>query len=121
MPRFESYRVEYVFSAPATWEDAALIKTMELLIKDAGLGKATEEKASAYLSEAETAAVYATQRLEKDEVFLVCDAGGGTQDLNVLKVVSTAQARLELAPLCWNEGNAIGSTIINYKAKKILL
>lgn len=54
-------------------------------------------------------------------MFLVCDAGGGTTDLNVLKVLSTAQARIELQPLSWTEGNAVGSTLIDYRARKALI
>lgn len=121
MPRFSSKKVEYVFSVPTTWKDPALIAAMEQLIKTAGFGQnAAKEKASIYLTEAEAAAVYATQRLEKDEVFLVCDAGGGTTDLTVLKVASIAKGKLELTPLKWTEGIAVGSTLIDYKAQRIL-
>ncbi|KXT02455.1 hypothetical protein AC578_7826 [Pseudocercospora eumusae] len=120
-PRYEIKRVEYVFSIPTTWKDPSLIAAMERHIKAAGFGQKTKERASIYLTEAEAAAVYSTRKMEKDEVFLVCDAGGGTTDLNVLKVISTAQARVGLEPLSWTEGNAVGSTLIDYKARKLLL
>ncbi|KAK5690909.1 hypothetical protein LTR97_012072 [Elasticomyces elasticus] len=55
------------------------------------------------------------------DVFLVCDAGGGTTDLNVLKVTSASRGKTELEPLHCNEGEAIGSTLIDHKAERLIL
>ncbi|KXT18312.1 hypothetical protein AC579_958 [Pseudocercospora musae] len=105
IPRFEIKRIEYVFRH----------------VNHAGFGQKTKERAIIYLTEAEAAAVYSTRKMEQDEVFLVCDAGGGTTDLNVLKVLSTARTGVALDPLSWTEGNAVGSTLIDYKARKVLV
>lgn len=92
------------------------------MLQAAGFGQRQEqEKFSIFLTEAKAAAVYSTRRMEPGEVFLVCDAGGGTTDLNVLKVISTAKQSLELAPLSWTEGSAVGSALIDYRARRTLI
>lgn len=121
LPRYDTKRVEYVFSVPTTWKDPALLAAIEGLIKAAGFGQKAKEKASIYLTEAEAAAAYSTTKMVQNEVFIVCDAGGGTTDVNVLKVAANPEAKLELTPLSWTEGNAVGSTLIDFKARRILL
>lgn len=121
LPRYETKRVEYVFSVPTTWKDPAIIAVMEGHIKTAGFGQKAKERASIYLTEAEAAAVYSTGKMEKDEVFLVCDAGGGTTDLTVLKVDSAAKSQHGLMPLSWTEGHAVGSTLVDFRARRIFL
>ncbi|QIX01435.1 hypothetical protein AMS68_006952 [Peltaster fructicola] len=121
MPRFEQKRTEYVFSVPTTWKDPAMIAEIEKSIKHAGFGQLNKERASIYLTEAEAAAVYTSkQSLEVGDVFLVCDIGGGTTDLNVLKVKSAAAGQMELIPLSWAEGQAVGSTIIDFKVQDLI-
>lgn len=119
--RFATKRVEFLFSVPTTWRDPAQLAATENIIRQAGYGQLNKERASIYLTEAEAAAVYTSREsLEKDDVFLICDAGGGTTDLNVLKVKSTSSARMELTPLSWTEGRAAGSTLIDYKVQLML-
>lgn len=113
--------VEFVFSIPTTWKHPATNAKIEELIKRAGFGRATNHRATITLTEAEAAAVYASkQQMHRDEVFLVCDAGGGTTDLNVLKVTSAARHKTQLEPLSSNEGISVGSTLIDYKVRKQL-
>lgn len=98
-----------------------MIAETERYIKDAGFGQLNKERASVYLTEAEAAAVYTSkQSLEVGDIFLVCDIGGGTTDLNVLKVKSAAVGSMELTPLSWTEGAAVGSTIIDFKVQQIV-
>lgn len=98
-----------------------MLAQIEHLIRQAGFGSTARERSSVYLTEAEAAAIYASrQSMLKGETFLVCDAGGGTTDLNVLRVESTAQGRFELMPLCWTEGEAVGSTLIDWKVRTLI-
>lgn len=121
MTRVASKRIEYLFSIPTTWRDPGQLASIETLIRQAGYGQLNKERASIYLTEAEAAAVYtARQSMEKDDVFVVCDAGGGTTDLNVLKVKSTSATSMQLTPLSWAEGRAAGSTLIDYKIQMLI-
>jgi molecular chaperone DnaK (HSP70) len=66
--------------------------------------------------------VYASkQQYKTGDIFLVCDAGGGTSDVNTLKVISSGLGQIELEPLSWVEGRAIGSTLIDYCVEKLIL
>jgi molecular chaperone DnaK (HSP70) len=88
---------------------------------EAGFGTAPNHKMEVTLTEAEAAAVYvAKPRLRRGEVFLVCDAGGGTTDCNILKVKSAEITETELDPLSCVQGNVIGSTLIDLKVEKLL-
>ncbi|KAL1618782.1 hypothetical protein SLS56_010428 [Neofusicoccum ribis] len=122
IPRYEQKRVEFLFSVPTTWKNPAMIAGMEKIIRNAGYGEKRNHVAKISLTEAEAAAVYtAKQSFEKDDVFLVCDAGGGTTDVNLLKVTSASRGNTELIPLGSVEGQAIGSTLINFHAKDIIM
>jgi len=122
IPHFEAKNLEFVFSVPTTWKDPGMIADIERLIRSAGYGKQENQKVSVSLTEAEAAAVYASKQLmQKGDVFLVCDCGGGTTDINVLKVTSSAISKTQLEPLLCNEGVAIGSTLIDFKVKKMLM
>ncbi|RMY72945.1 hypothetical protein D0863_04178 [Hortaea werneckii] len=121
MPRFESKNVEFVFSVPTTWKDPRMIAEIQRMVKVAGYGKEENHRASISLTEAEAAAVYASkQQMQKGDVFLVCDAGGGTTDINILKVKSAAKSKTELQPLQCNEGLAIGSTLIDHRIETFI-
>ena len=133
--QFERKRVEFVFSVPTvsssslnhivsanmlkTWRDPRLIKRIEEQIGASGFGRNPNERAHITLTEAEAAAVYALKSgMTEGETFVVCDAGGGTSDVNVLKVKS---ARLmELEALSFTEGRAVGSTVIDFKVRLLI-
>ncbi|KAK4982639.1 hypothetical protein LTR50_007651 [Elasticomyces elasticus] len=120
--QFAFKNIEFVFSVPTTWKDEAMIADVQRLISDAGYGKPDNERFTVTLTEAEAAAVYAAkQQMQRDDVFLVCDSGGGTTDLNVLKVMNASAGRTEIEPLYVNEGEAIGSTLIDHKAQCLLV
>src|SRR2546429_8295651 len=90
LPRWNTKNVEFIFSVPTTWKNPAMIAETEKLIREAGFGEKHNHVVRISLTEAEAAAVYASkQSYEKGDVFLVCDAGGGTTDVNVLKVRSS--------------------------------
>lgn len=95
-----------------------MIGELEQLIRSAGFGERPNYKVVISLTEAEAAAVYASKsQYQRGEVFLVCDAGGGTTDINVLKVASESV----LEPLSFVEGKAVGSSLIDYKMEERIL
>jgi hypothetical protein len=99
-PRWKSQKTEFVFSVPTTWKNPSMIAETEKLVRDAGFGHdGPNHRAEIGLTEAEAAAVYASKQhfdvssaqpyvhlrrsrlltpSQKDDVILVCDAGGGT-------------------------------------------
>lgn len=120
-PRFMSKQIEFLFSVPTTWRDPAMIATTTKLIEEAGFGQGPNQVARISLTEAEAAAVItAQQQFVTGEVILVCDAGGGTTDVNVLKLVSTGRGQTELLPLTWVEGREIGSKLLDFKIQKLI-
>lgn len=99
-----------------------MIAEVERVIYEAGFGSRDRDTAHVYLTEAEAAAIYASkQSMSKGDVFMVCDAGGGTTDVNVLKVESAIKGSFELKPLTWTEGAAIGSTLIDHRIRKTVI
>ena len=50
--------------------------------------------------------------------FVVCDAGAGITGANSLKLKSTG--RVELQALSYTEGRAVGSTVIDFKVRKLI-
>ena len=116
-PRWKSLRTEFIFSVPTTWKNPNVIADTIDIIRSAGFGKdGPDHRADIGLTEAEAAAVYASKhQFEKDDVILVCDAGGGTTDVNVLKMISSRGEPTQLKQLTWVEGHSIGSALIDFK------
>lgn len=62
-PRWKTQRTEFVFSVPTTWKNAGMIAETERLIKGAGYGRdGINHRVGIGLTEAEAAAVYASQQ-----------------------------------------------------------
>ena len=121
MPRWRLKNIEFNFSVPTTWKDPAMVAEMEAIIKSTGFGEQPNSRVQVTLTEAEAAAVCVSkQHLEKGDVYVVCDAGGGTTDVNVLKITTAAGGQTILEPLSWVEGRAVGSTLIDFKMQRII-
>lgn len=121
-PRWRTRHVEFLFSVPTTWETPITIANTERLIKEAGFGNEPGHVARISLTEAEAAAVYVSkQSYQIGDIFLVCDAGGGTTDINALKVKDNRSFRTELEPLRSVQGEAVGSTLIDFKVESIII
>ena len=79
-------RVEFVFSLPTTWNSLDITNNFNDAIRTAGFAAENPEKHSARieLTEAEAAAVYMAISppfvLERGDIVLICDAGGGTTE-----------------------------------------
>jgi hypothetical protein len=126
IPKWRNQKAEFVFSVPTTWKNPSMIADIERLIMNAGFGSdgasPRAHRATIGLTEAEAAAVYASkQQYEKGDVVLVCDAGGGTTDVNVLKILSSGAEPTRLQQLSWVEGRPIGSTSIDMGVHRLIV
>ncbi|KAK5115755.1 hypothetical protein LTR62_000844 [Meristemomyces frigidus] len=114
VPRWREMCVEYSFSTPTTWNNPAMIASIQMLVESAGFSSPPLKSVKMGLTEAEAAAIEAsTTQYRAGETFVIVDAGGGTTDVNILKVQSTDQ-KIELVPLDHVEGISIGSTLIDF-------
>ncbi|KAK2750331.1 hypothetical protein FQN57_003811 [Myotisia sp. PD_48] len=114
-PLFPSRRVEFIFSVPTTWKDQRTIAEIKDLLERAICSSNSSYRVNIGLTEAEAAAVYACQQMDyqRGDIILVCDAGGGTTDINALKILSSPGNPTALEQLNYAEGGAIGSTFID--------
>ncbi|KAK1237476.1 hypothetical protein MKX08_003101 [Trichoderma sp. CBMAI-0020] len=102
-------RKEYVFSVPAVWSDAAKHATL----KAAEMAGLTPVQ---LIKEPEAAALWTTKKLNaalnSGDVFVVCDAGGGTVDL-VSYEVETTDPKLQVKEIVPGTGGMAGSLHLN--------
>lgn len=121
-PNFASMKVEFIFSVPTTWRNPALIHDLEVIIRQAGFGSdGPRHVASITLTEAEAAAVNViADYVRRDDVICICDAGGGTTDVNILKLISDRGDPIKLRPLSKVEGAPVGSALIDIRVQQFL-
>ncbi|KAJ5678491.1 Hsp70 family chaperone [Penicillium maclennaniae] len=110
--------VEYIFSVPTTWRSQATINIFKKVIAAAGFGRESpSHTATVELTESEAAAVGTIKsgavRFHKDDIFLSVDAGGGTTDLALMKVVEASEPFPTLSQITEVDGIGIGSTFID--------
>jgi len=102
---------QFVLSVPAVWSDAAKHATLEAA-KMAGMFPVT------LIKEPEAAALYTMHSLDfalnVEDVFVVCDAGGGTVDLISYEVVAVTP-NLQLRELVPGTGGMAGSLGLNQR------
>jgi hypothetical protein len=121
LPQWNTKRVEWVFSVSTIWKNPATIAETEQLIRNAGFGREQNHNLEITLTEAEAAAVYASKNdYQKGDVFLVCNAGEGTTDVDIFKMTSADMAHRGAQILVRVEGRPIGSTLIHFKVEKLL-
>ncbi|KAI9774152.1 MAG: hypothetical protein M1840_005245 [Geoglossum simile] len=121
--RVEQTPQEFVLSVPAIWSDPAKAKTMECAI-GAGFGSQDNLASIRLVSEPEAAAVYTISTLPdrtlgKDDVFVICDAGGGTVDLTTYKITSL-EPRLQVDEVVLGTGGLCGSAMLNMKFREFV-
>ncbi|PYI00603.1 hypothetical protein BO78DRAFT_329637 [Aspergillus sclerotiicarbonarius CBS 121057] len=122
IPQFVSQRVEFLFSVPTTWKDVRMVEeTRRLLAQVIGVHN-PNHRACIGLTEAEAAAVYAgNEHYWVYDTILVCDSGGGTTDVNVLKLLSSRGEPTRLAQLGHVEGgHPIGSVFIDREIHRLI-
>ncbi|KAL4901442.1 hypothetical protein BDW74DRAFT_159965 [Aspergillus multicolor] len=120
IPGFKTMRVEFMFSVPTTWKDVRVIEEIRALINKA-VASRPNHWACIALTEAEAAAVYACRGYyQPGNIVLVCDAGGGTTDVNVLRLLSARGEPVQLEQLGSVEGRPIGSVFIDRAIHKLI-
>ncbi|KAL5333307.1 hypothetical protein BJX70DRAFT_403701 [Aspergillus crustosus] len=118
MPRFDACKVEFVFSVPTTWKDPRMVEELRSCVRFDGR---QDHRAVIGLTEAEAAAVYVSGlHYQKNDVILVCDAGGGTTDVNVLKLASEPGQPTVYDPLGFVEGKPVGSVFIDLGVHQLI-
>ncbi len=115
---WRSKRVQFIFSVPCTYKEPSIGNTLLTLIKEAGFGGGgPRHTVELGLTEPEAAAVFTIRGsevgTETGTTMLVCDAGGGTTDLAVLRTVTEDEDEPELKILDYTEGKNIGSIDID--------
>ncbi|KLJ08222.1 hypothetical protein EMPG_16344 [Blastomyces silverae] len=136
--------VEYIFSFPTTWQSPKVVDAFRRIVRSSGYGDCEAHSVEIKLTEAAAAAVYSAknfkdqwavqspkgrrqlpvgkvERVQDGNVILICDAGGGTTDVSVLKVLSTEKFEirgqmeevLQLEQLDYVNGRPLGSVQID--------
>ncbi|PSK40200.1 Heat shock protein 12B [Elsinoe australis] len=106
----DAAEIEYVMTVPAVWSDAAKDATMTAA-RNAGMSGSLK-----LISEPEAAAIFTLStlkgvKLQVGDVFIVCDAGGGTVDLITYEIQHTDPLRFrEVVP---GQGGLCGGVFID--------
>ncbi|KAF2448452.1 actin-like ATPase domain-containing protein [Karstenula rhodostoma CBS 690.94] len=121
---WEAARVEFIFSVPTTWEPVPTVERFKTIVGEAGFGVHINHIVTIGLTEAEAAAVHVSTEapgiFRENDILLVCDAGGGTTDLSILRVTGTANQAINLQQLDVVFGETIGSAAIDYEFEKLV-
>ncbi|OJJ54986.1 hypothetical protein ASPSYDRAFT_1160155 [Aspergillus sydowii CBS 593.65] len=110
--------LQFVLTVPAVWSEKAKQMTLE-----AAVAAGADFKIISLVSEPEAAALYTPRAIQPNtlatnDVFIVCDAGGGTVDLISYQIKS-------LEPLCLAEvtkgtGDILGSVVLDCRFDALL-
>lgn len=117
-------KIEFIFSVPTTWAPVPTVENFKRIVRDAGFGSETHHNVNIGLTEAEAAAVHVSIEapgiFRENDILLVCDAGGGTTDLSVLRVTGTINQAINLQQLDVVFGETIGSAAIDYEFEQLV-
>ncbi|KAH1613864.1 hypothetical protein KXV74_004355 [Aspergillus fumigatus] len=110
--------LRFVLTVPATWSDKAKDKTLSAAIK-----ASIQPQDVSLISEPEAAALYALRAIQpnsvsRNDVFIVCDAGGGTVDL-ISYQIKTLEP-LVLAEVSEGIGRICGSMLLDHRFERLL-
>ncbi|KAF2177496.1 hypothetical protein K469DRAFT_358573 [Zopfia rhizophila CBS 207.26] len=121
---WEDARIEFIFSVPTTWSPNPTVENFRSIVARAGFGQYQNHSVTIGLTEAEAAAVHVSTEapgiFNDGDILLVCDAGGGTTDLSVLRVTDTINQAITLEQLDVVFGETIGSAAIDYEFEKLV-
>jgi hypothetical protein len=125
---WENAKIEFIFSVPTTWKPVPTVERFRKIISLAGFGSCPGHAASIGLTGAEAAAVYTARSMpgifKENETLLLCDAGGGTTDLSVLRVTNTSNTfwgALNLEQIDVVFGATIGAAQLDGLFEKVVL
>lgn len=109
---------------PTTWAPVPTVERFKRIVRDAGFGSQNHHSVNIGLTEAEAAAVHVSIEapgiFHENDILLVCDAGGGTTDLSVLRVTGTVNQAINLQQLDVVFGETIGSAAIDYEFEQLV-
>ncbi|KAL4960015.1 Hsp70 family protein [Aspergillus stella-maris] len=116
--KMQELDLQYVLTVPAVWSDKAKDATMRAAVQ-AGM----DMKNITLVSEPEAAALYSLREtlpnsIGKDDVFVVCDAGGGTADLISYQV--NGLEPLRLSEVTEGTGAVCGSLLLDGRFEELL-
>lgn len=121
---WEHAKIEFIFSVPTTWPVIPTVENFKSIVGRAGFGQHLNHSVTIGLTEAEAAAVHVSTEapgiFREGDILLVCDAGGGTTDLSVLRVANTVNQAITLQQLDVVFGETIGSAAIDYEFEKLV-
>jgi hypothetical protein len=121
---WEEARIEFIFSVPTTWAPIPTVENFKRIARESGFGIHHGHSLTIGLTEAEAAAVHVSIEapgiFRENDVLLVCDAGGGTTDLSVLRVTNTVSQAINLQQLDVVFGETIGSAAIDYEFEQLV-
>lgn len=116
--------IEFVFSVPTTWP-LSTVNKFKAIASRAGFASHARHTLNIGLTEAEAAAVYVSTEAQvmfaENQVLLVCDAGGGTTDLSVMRVSGLQRGLPALKQLDVVNGRNIGSAQIDQAFEDMVL
>jgi hypothetical protein len=122
---WENASIEFIFSVPTTWAPVPTVENFKRIVKEAGFGSHRGHRPRIDLTEAEAAAIHVSTKapgiFRENDILLVCDAGGGTTDLSVLRVTSTVNQAVNLQQLDVVFGETIGSAAIDYEFEQLVM
>ncbi|KAH7135446.1 hypothetical protein B0J11DRAFT_556260 [Dendryphion nanum] len=117
-------RIEFIFSVPTTWPVVPTVELFKKSIRLSGFGQHPSHVVTIGLTEAEAAAVHVSTEapgiFRERDILLVCDAGGGTTDLSVLRVSNTINQAINLQQLDVVFGETIGSAAIDFEFENLV-
>ncbi|KAI8888892.1 actin-like ATPase domain-containing protein [Backusella circina FSU 941] len=113
--------VGYIITIPSMWCDEAK-NTMRVAVQKAGLVSEKDINTKVhFITEAEAAAMYCEKfydnqfSMERDQRFMICDAGGGTVDLVTFKVSQEKKNgnKFIISELTSGDGDNFGSVFLD--------
>lgn len=119
-------KIEFVFSLPTTWTSLDTTNRFTNAIRAAGFTSEnpTKHTAKLELTEAEAAAVYMATTpqvtLARNDILLICDAGGGTTDLGLIEILDADPNKPSLKQVAAVKGIGIGSTMIDRAFERLV-
>ncbi|MCJ1387118.1 hypothetical protein MMC17_010247 [Xylographa soralifera] len=120
---WKDQQIQFLFSLPTTWTSMATIEDFRDMINSAGYcNGGSKHSALVGLTEAQAAAAYTSSlsiQLRRGDIILICDAGGGTTDLCLLRMTGTQQ-HLEFKEIDIVSGANVGSTNIDVAFEKLV-
>ncbi|KAM6534811.1 hypothetical protein FALCPG4_004434 [Fusarium falciforme] len=122
--KWDALAIDFIFSAPTTWK-ATVSQCFRGIVSKAGFGEQKLHSVMLGLTEAEACAVFTCQpgtfgKVQKGDVVLSIDAGGGTTDLAFVRATADTADSLTLEEIRPVTGASTGSITIDSEFEKLI-